>query len=94
MASTFAKDVLPERMGLGLLPSSAVAVGLALDFQATAPAEIARVVVATAVLGSLFSETAGLWTTQLVIQAQTISNAARDAVTAVASEPRPSEDLP
>jgi hypothetical protein len=85
VASTLAKDLLPEKMGLGLLPSSAVALGLALDFQATAPSEIAKVVVTTAVLGSLFSETAGVWTTQVLARAQQLSGAALDVVSEVTS---------
>ncbi len=87
VASTFAKDLLPAHMGLGLLPSSAVAVGLALDFHATAPPDIAHIVVTVAVLGSILSETAGAWTTRALVKAHKLSDAAVDAVASAACPP-------
>jgi hypothetical protein len=79
LASIAACGLVPERMGLGLLPSSAVAVGLALDFQATAPPAIAGAVVASAVLGSVLSETAGLFTTEALARAHVLSDAVVEA---------------
>lgn len=94
VASSLAQD-LPEHMGLGLLPSSAIAVGLALDFRATAPAEIADIVVATTVLGSLLSETVGLWTTLALARAHSLSEAAVEAVaTVTAPEPPQTQEIP
>jgi hypothetical protein len=81
LGSKVAPTLLSQNMGLGLLPSSAVALGLALDFQATAPTEIARIVVGTVVLGSLFSETAGIWTTELISRGMHLSGAALGVVT-------------
>ncbi len=65
-ASALSKGALPPLMGLGLLPSGAIALGLALDYAQSARGELGQVAVAVAVLGSLLSETAGVWTTRLL----------------------------
>ena len=76
IATIVAPGELPPRAGLGLLPSSAVALGLALDFQASSPpSEIAGIVLTIVVLGSFFSETAGLWTTWILARAHIITEA-------------------
>lgn len=77
---------MPRRMGLGLLPSSAVALGLALDFHATAPQGIADIVMTVAVMGSMLSETAGLWTTWVLARAHMISSATLGSVTETVSD--------
>lgn len=68
LAST-ATGAVPPGLGLGLLPSSAVAVGLALDFHLQLPEPLVELVLVVAVLGSLLSESAGLWTTRLLARA-------------------------
>ncbi len=60
---------VPARLGLGLLPSSAVAVGLAVDAHLQLPESLVDVVLLVSVLGSLLSETAGAWTTRLLARA-------------------------
>lgn len=70
-ASRVMGGVLPAKMGLGLLPSSAVALGLALDYRSSGQGELGDVVMTTVILGSLLSETAGVWTTRLLARANT-----------------------
>ncbi len=69
-ASAVSKGELPRLMGLGLLPSGAVALGLALDYAHSARGRLGAVAVAVAVLGLLLSETAGVWTTRLLARAK------------------------
>lgn len=66
VASRISGGRVPRSLGLALLPSSAVALGLALDFHTGTRGQIAETVLTVAILGSLFSETAGVWTTRLV----------------------------
>ncbi|MBM4380574.1 MAG: hypothetical protein FJ086_14960 [Deltaproteobacteria bacterium] len=64
-----ATRAVPAGLGLGLLPSSAVAVGLALDFHLQLPDALVDVVLLVSVVGALLSETAGVWTTRLLARA-------------------------
>lgn len=69
LASRLAPDELPAQVGLGLLPSGAVALGLALDHGLAARNAFGESVVVVAVLGTLLSETAGVWSTRLLARA-------------------------
>ncbi|MEN9796958.1 MAG: hypothetical protein RL653_654 [Pseudomonadota bacterium] len=84
---------VPQGLGLGLLPSSAVAVGLALDFHLQLPEPLVEVVLVVAVLGSLLSETAGLWTTRLLARAAASLPGSNGAV-APAPTPAPADAPP
>lgn len=91
-ASRVSRGLVPRNMGLALLPSSAVALGLALDFHTGTRGQLAEAVMTTALLGGLLSETAGVWTTRLVARAVSASELARTELPAEAPIPSALEE--
>lgn len=87
VAARAAGHALPERMGLGLLPSGAVALGLALDYQLFASGPIADVVITATVLGSALSETAGVWTTRLLARSSALEGGPGELTPAPGTSP-------
>lgn len=86
LASQASRGRVPKSVGLALLPSSAVALGLALDFHTGTKGQIAEAVLTVAILGSMFSETAGIWTTRFVARALSSSELERASEALAAGE--------